>query len=120
MKKDTGSNGPNRRQFIQAAGAASAFAALSLPKVYAANGNETIQVALVGCGGRGSGAAVNALSVKNAQTKLVAMADVFQHQIDSHHKHLTDNFKNQPGQSGCARGTSVRRLRRIQKSDGRA
>ena len=97
MKKDTGSNGPNRRQFIQAAGTASAFAALSLPKVHAANGNETIQIALVGCGGRGTGAAANALSVKNAQTKLVAMADVFPHQIDRHHKALSDNFSNQPG-----------------------
>ncbi len=97
MKKDTGSNGPNRRQFIQAAGAASAFAALSLPKVYAANGNETIQIALVGCGGRGTGAAANALSVTNAKTKLVAMADVFPHQIDRHHKALSDNFQNQPG-----------------------
>jgi predicted dehydrogenase len=42
-----------------------------------AAGNETIQVALVGCGGRGTDAAGNALSVKDGTTKLVAMADVF-------------------------------------------
>ena len=39
--------------------------------------NNTIQVALVGCGGRGTGAADNALSTKNGPIKLVAMADVF-------------------------------------------
>lgn len=39
--------------------------------------DETIQVALVGCGGRGTGAAHNALSVKRGPVKLVAMADVF-------------------------------------------
>jgi predicted dehydrogenase len=69
----------SRRQFIKDTGklaAASALAGVVLPHVHAA-GNDTIQVALVGCGGRGSGAAANALSVKNGPTKLVAMADVF-------------------------------------------
>ena len=40
--------------------------------------NNTIQMALVGCGGRGTGAAANALSVKRGPVKLVAMADVFE------------------------------------------
>jgi predicted dehydrogenase len=38
--------------------------------------NNTIEVALIGCGGRGTGAAVNALST-DGPTKLIAMADVF-------------------------------------------
>ncbi len=46
-----------------------------------AGGDETIQVALVGCGGRGSGAAQNALSVQRGPMKLVAMADVFEHRL---------------------------------------
>jgi len=54
-----------RRQFLagatRAAGA-SALAGIALPHVHAAE-NNTIQVALVGCGGRGSEAAENALSV---------------------------------------------------------
>jgi myo-inositol 2-dehydrogenase / D-chiro-inositol 1-dehydrogenase len=41
-----------------------------------AAGSDTIKIALIGCGGRGSGAAVNALSTK-ANVKLVAMADAF-------------------------------------------
>jgi len=43
--------------------------------------NNTIKVALVGCGGRGAGAASNALSVKNGPINLVAMADVFENRI---------------------------------------
>jgi len=70
----------SRRQFLKDTGrlaAASALAGVVLPHVHAAE-NNTIQVALVGCGGRGSGAAANALSVKNGPVKLVAMADVFE------------------------------------------
>jgi predicted dehydrogenase len=51
--------------------------------------DETIQVALVGCGGRGSGAAANALSVKRGPTKLVAMADVFGNRLKSSHELLS-------------------------------
>ncbi len=44
-------------------------------------GNDEIKIALIGCGGRGSGAAVNALRTK-ANVKLVAMADAFQQRLD--------------------------------------
>jgi hypothetical protein len=79
----------SRRQFFSDAGrvaGGSAFAGMSIPHVFAAE-NNTIQVALIGCGGRGSGAAANALSVKNGPIKLVAMADVFP-------KKLGDNYEN--------------------------
>src|SRR5262245_42275339 len=59
-----------------AVAAASVLAGVAIPHVHAAESNE-IRVALVGCGGRGTGAAENALRVKNGPTKLVAMADVF-------------------------------------------
>ena len=70
---------PSRRQFLKTAGGvatASALTALQPAAVHAA-GSDMIQVALVGCGGRGSGAAVNALSTKSGPIKLVAMADAF-------------------------------------------
>jgi predicted dehydrogenase len=76
---DSSNNLSTRREFILNTGriaAASALAGAAIPYVHAA-GNETIQIALVGCGGRGSGAVANALSVKDAALKLVAMADVF-------------------------------------------
>lgn len=77
---------PNsRREFIKQTttfAAASALAGIALPHVHAAE-NSTIQVALVGCGGRGTDAAGNALSVKGGGTKLVAMADVFADRLQS-------------------------------------
>lgn len=69
----------SRRGFLKNTGrvvAVTALAGVSVPRVHATE-NNTIRVALVGCGGRGTGAAVNALSVKNGPIKLVAMADVF-------------------------------------------
>jgi len=73
----------SRRDFLKNTGkfaAASALAGVALPHVHAAE-NNTIQVALIGCGGRGTGAANDALSVKNGPIKLVAMADVFEHRL---------------------------------------
>src|SRR5260370_33983725 len=67
-----------RRDFINPTSriaAASALAGVALPQVHAAS-SELIQLALIGCGNRGTGAAVNALST-SGPVKLVAMADVF-------------------------------------------
>ncbi len=73
-----------RREFMKTTGriaAASALAGVAIPHVHAA-GNETIQVSLIGCGGRGTGAAGNALStIKQGPVKLVAMADVFEDKL---------------------------------------
>jgi len=80
----------SRRDFLKDTSriaAASAFIAAAAPRMYAAQSN-TIKVALIGCGGRGSGAAANALSVKNGPTKLVAMGDVFGHRLKSSYENL--------------------------------
>ncbi len=72
-----------RREFIATTGKVAAFSALTnvvIPRVHAA-GSDLIRVALVGSGGRGTGAAVNALSVKRGPVKLVAMADVFDERL---------------------------------------
>src|SRR5262245_49363815 len=57
-------------------------------------GSDTIQVALVGCGGRGSGAALDALSVKRGPMRLVAMADVLEDRLKSSHEALTTSLDN--------------------------
>jgi predicted dehydrogenase len=85
-------NGTSRREFLKDTGrlaAMSAVAAGMVPRMYAAEKN-TIQVALVGCGGRGGGAAGDALSVKNGPIKLVAMADVFPNRLAGSYKALKD------------------------------
>lgn len=82
MSKDA--NLPSRREVLRGAGGlavAGMLPTLAFPHVHAA-GNDLIQVALVGCGGRGSGAAVDACSTKSGPIKLVAMADVFQDRMD--------------------------------------
>jgi predicted dehydrogenase len=75
----------SRRQFIKTAtqvATVSALAGVKIPFVHAAEDN-TLQVALVGCGGRGTGAAANALSVTGPPVKLVAMADVFEKRLNT-------------------------------------
>ena len=77
------SNLPTRREFLKTTGriaAASALAGVALPHVHAA-GSDLVQVALVGCGGRGTGAAGNALASQGGPMKLVAMADVFEDKL---------------------------------------
>src|SRR5690349_2228798 len=80
---ETRNNLSSRREFIKNTGrlaAASALPGVATPHVHAAE-NNTIQIALIGCGGRGTGAAANALDVKSIPVKLVAMADVFEHRL---------------------------------------
>ncbi len=91
---ETSKNGTSRREFLSSAGrvaAASALAGVAVPHVHAAE-NNTINVVLVGCGGRGTGAAANALSVKRGPVKLVAMADVFPGRLKSSYDGLKGQF----------------------------
>ena len=93
--KSVTNNVSSRREFLKNTGriaaastvAASTLAGSNIPKVHAAEDN-TIRVALVGCGGRGTGAAANATAVKNGPVKLVAMADVFDNRLASSYERL--------------------------------
>ncbi len=85
---------PSRRQFLKNTGTAAAavtLAGMVVPSVHAAEDN-TIRVCLVGCGGRGGGAAEDALSVKHAPTKVVALADVFKPQLEIVQRNLKQKF----------------------------
>jgi len=82
----------SRREFLRRSGGALAGAAIGSELAARAHAGEdnTIQVVLIGCGGRGTGAAANALSTKGP-VKLVAMADVFESRLDSSFKRLSGN-----------------------------
>src|SRR5580692_1393062 len=87
----------SRREFIKNTGklaAVSALANVAIPRVHAA-GSDLIQVALIGCGGRGGGAAANALSVKRGPVSLVAMADLFPERLEKDLKSLQQHFPRQ-------------------------
>jgi predicted dehydrogenase len=86
-----------RRDFLKTSGkfaVASALADFAIPRVHAA-GSDQIQIALIGCGGRGTGAAVNALSVKRGPVKLVAVGDVFEERLKKSIGSLEQRFPNQ-------------------------
>ncbi len=88
--------GASRRQFLQTSGGAIAGAALAnaiQARSYAGE-SHTIKVALIGCGGRGTGAAANALSTEGP-TKLWALADVFEDRVRNSHKQLSTRFADQ-------------------------
>ena len=57
-----------------------AAATLSVARFAHAAGTDTIKIALIGCGGRGTGAANNALGTKGS-VKLIAMADAFEERL---------------------------------------
>ena len=84
----------SRRRFLAESGslvAGSVLAGTVLPGAYAGEDN-TIRLALVGSGGRGTGAVKNALSSKTCPTKLVAMADLFEDRISRSYGALREKF----------------------------
>jgi predicted dehydrogenase len=95
---DSQNNNTTRREFIKTGGriaAVSALAGVSIPHVHAAEDN-TVQLALIGCGGRGTGAAANALTTSSqGPIKLVAMADVFEHKLKGSYNALNKTYSSQ-------------------------
>ena len=83
--KDSQKEKTSRRAFLQKSGglvAASALAGtLKIARGAYAAGDETLKVALIGCGGRGTGATVQALATQGS-VKLWAMADLFEDKIE--------------------------------------
>ncbi|OAI57585.1 dehydrogenase [Verrucomicrobiaceae bacterium SCGC AG-212-N21] len=85
----------SRRDFLRTGIAAGTAAAMSsATHAFAAPGDE-IKIGLIGCGGRGSGAAGQALSSGNYNFKLWAMADAHQDRLDSAAKNLANKNKEQ-------------------------
>lgn len=78
---------PSRREFLKQSSTVAAAAAavgpfLAFPNVARAQGSNTLKVGLVGCGGRGTGAAGNALAA-DKNVVLTAVGDVFENQLQT-------------------------------------
>lgn len=84
---ETNLSDTNRRTFLSA----SALAGIALPHVHAA-GSDMVELALVGAGGRGTGAAIDALNTTSGPIKLVAMADVVSAKMNSSYDRLKSRF----------------------------
>jgi predicted dehydrogenase len=96
-------NKNSRREFVKTS-AVLTGGAIAMPLMSKANffsgAADTIKVALIGCGGRGTGAAMQACLTKQ-NVKLVAMADAFRDRIDSCYKALTvDDISEGAGTKG--------------------
>jgi myo-inositol 2-dehydrogenase / D-chiro-inositol 1-dehydrogenase len=99
-------NDTSRRDFLKTSTILTGGAMLSgLPLAQAANSlsDDRIKIALVGCGGRGTGAALQALLTKQ-NVQLVAMADAFRHRLDEAYKSLTaDDISDATGFEGTVK-----------------
>lgn len=87
------SNNQSRRNFVKNTSML-AGGLFVLPNLGGTNffsgADDVIKIALIGCGGRGTGAAMQALSTKQ-NVKLVAMADAFRDRLDNSYKTLTSD-----------------------------
>ncbi|SFC60924.1 Predicted dehydrogenase [Parapedobacter composti] len=88
---DTKRIGEQRREFLKTSALLAGGAVLSgvpLVGAYAA-GNDTIKVAVIGCGGRGTGAAFDAIAT-GVNIKIVALADAFRDRLDEAYTKLSE------------------------------
>ena len=76
-----------RRDFVKA-GSVTTAAALAGTVAAQQEDSPPIRIGLIGCGGRGTGAAENCL-VSSPNVKLVAMGDMFQHRLNTSRTFLT-------------------------------
>ncbi len=83
----------SRREFLKNTGkiaAATTLVSSAATPVHAAEDN-TIRIAIIGCGGRGTGATINSLSVDNGPIQLIAMADVFENNLANSYAAVSRN-----------------------------
>lgn len=92
---ENNNNGQSRRDFVKQtsilAGGIIALPAFSNAN-YFSGSDDVIKVALIGCGGRGTGAAVQALSTKQ-NVRIVAMADAFKDRLDDSYTNIMKALK---------------------------
>ncbi|MBN1343572.1 MAG: Gfo/Idh/MocA family oxidoreductase [Phycisphaerae bacterium] len=91
MKRSTAhsTSAVSRRDFLKTSASGAALGTLAMNVGAHAAGNDVIKIGVVGCGGRGAGAVVNALSVDRG-AKLVAMCDLFLDRIHAKRKAIKD------------------------------
>ena len=80
----------SRRSFLATGAVLSAAVMTGMPRVHAAE-SSLLKIGLIGCGGRGSGAASDALTI-DPQTKLVAACDIFAERANASMEGLKTKF----------------------------
>jgi len=93
-RSETNRQHPSRREFIWQSGrltAASALAGVAIPRCHAAE-DSTLRLALVGCGGRGTGAIADAFAAQGGPVHLYAMADLFERRLQASRETLSRTY----------------------------
>lgn len=91
QKPDQPANDSSRRDFIKRSsllvgGAAVVGGSLNIARAAHSFGSDLIKIGLIGCGGRGTQAANQALNTQGGDLKLVAMGDVFQDRVQGSYR----------------------------------
>ena len=94
MKKSATSPDLTRRHFIEKSSAAATGLSLTalapaIGQGVNAAGTDEVKIGLIGCGGRGTGACMQALVATDSAVKLWAMADLFEDQVETCYKVLS-------------------------------
>ena len=87
-------NKPTRRDFVKTtalAGGGILSAPLSFDQLIHSSVDDELKLAVIGCGGRGTGAVIQALTA-DSNVRLVAMADAFADQIENSLKNIKEHF----------------------------
>lgn len=82
-----------RREFLKASAGVAAMATLPVELFAHAQGSDKLRVGLIGCGGRGTGAAIDCLDA-HPSVELYAMGDVFEDRLNASLKALEEEKKD--------------------------
>ena len=103
MKSSKQNKETPRRDFLKTAAAATAATGIvagtpSLSMARSANvaGTDSVKIGLIGCGGRGKGAATQALKTKSGPVTLTAVADVFEDRMTDSIAQIKEEYKDEP------------------------
>ncbi|NOR54016.1 MAG: gfo/Idh/MocA family oxidoreductase [Candidatus Aminicenantes bacterium] len=94
MKKKEKEPGISRRDFIKASSTVSMAAMISGTGILFASGSDKIRVGLIGCGGRGTGAAIDCVN-SSPNIVITAMGDLFKDRLDSSLNRLKKKLKKE-------------------------
>lgn len=100
MKEHTKQNSRSgRRAFLKTTGTTLAATAVGMNMAYGndktkPNGDDILRVGLIGCGGRGTGAAVQALNADN-KARLTAMGDIFEDHLNQSYSAIKEEMGDQ-------------------------
>lgn len=113
-------NFPSRRAFLKKSTAAAvtggvAASLVAVPKVHA-EGSAAVNVALIGCGGRGSQAAINAMRA-DPNNRLTVMCDLFPDRLEQSRKGLATQLDQQMRVSEDTCFTGFDGYKRVMESD---